>query len=402
MATYSEFGKPFYITLAPGNSPNQVYTCGQKVKGTVVWRPSSYAFARIELQFKGVVETRVEHSSMESSSTARGKASLFEYSCILSPTLIQNNHETRSWPFEFDFPYEAQPVLTNSPWSEHHGFHCFPGHPLPPSWVSPYGLQSISYYIEVIAHKASSAFHSKVKDRMTLFFSPSRDVEHPDPQQYTQNIYLTRSSRKLDSALTENPRNFKDTARRLFGSSIPSEPLSCFVINSEVPRVACVNGLLPIIVGIEHDLAKSTSREIPVVYLNSILARLTEYTNVRAPNFSKSDLSSHTKSSESKIIIAQKHSMREPMLERMCLAKDIRGLDLRIGQSIAPSFQTYSVTRTYSIKVVIKVSCVGKEYDLELAKHKLLILPAIMVPRIEPYEPLDSEQLPRYEEVISQ
>lgn len=210
--------------------------------------------------------------------------------------------ESRLWSFQFEFPHEARTMLTNSSWSEHRNFRYLPSHPLPPSWQSGDGLQSISYYIEVIAQRTSILFHSKIKDKRTLLFSPARDVEHPDPQLRTQSKFLSRSSRKLDLALTQQPRRFKDIARHFFGISIPSKPLSCFVIKSEVPTVGHVNGILAIIVGVEHDLAKSTSREVPVVYLNSIHARLTEFTSVRRTR--RSDHLGSTEDSQSKILIA--------------------------------------------------------------------------------------------------
>lgn len=103
--------------------------------------------------------------------------------------------------------------------------------------------------------------------------------------------------------------------------------------------------------------------------------------------------------------------MRLPMFERMSLPQIIGGLDFRIGRSIAPSFQNYTVSRSYRIKLTVKVSCAGKLYDVELANHDLSILPETLVPWIaetetnqlsSSYEAPDTEQLPRYEEAISQ
>ena len=362
--------KQIYIVLENGDRPEETYTCGQKVKGAVVTKTTK-GFTTLSIRLRGVVRTSVTHSSGDNhTSTARGKAILFEYSHVLSHSLSNSgNGQTQTWPFEFVFPFEALPAVQREKWREHERFHHLPGHQLPPTWSSERDRQSVSYYLEAIALKPSSLFHSKTKEKVPLLFMPCRYVEHPDHQPLIGMRSFTRSSRKLDPALTKQHYSFKEKARHLFGTSLPSEPRSSFRIHFEVPRVICANQDLPIVLGIEHNLASSTSREIPVIYLQQIHATLNEYTYVRARNY--------VRDSREKIMIESKLAMKIPMYERMNLSTDIQGITLKIPSHVVSAFKTYSITKFYELKVKVVVSCAQKDYEVDLGRQGLDILPSL-------------------------
>lgn len=362
--------KQIYIVLENGDRPEELHTCGQKVKGTVVCRPSKN-LTTLSIRLRGVVRTSVTHSSGNNqSSTTKAKAILFEYSHILSHSLSNSgNGQTQTWPFEFVFPFEAVPAVQSESWREHETFHHLPGHQLPPTWSSARDRQSVSYCLEAIALKPSSLFHSKMKEKVQLFFMPCRYVEHPNHLPLIGVRSFTRSSRKLDPALTKQHYSLKEKARHLLGTSLPSEPRSSFRIHFEIPRVVCANGDLPIVLGIEHDLANSTSREIPVIYLKELHVNLNAYTFVRAR--------SYIRHSREKIVIESECGIETPMYERMNLSSDIGGLTLKIPNHAISVFKTYSIARSYELKVKIVVSCAEKDYKIKLGRQGLEILPSI-------------------------
>lgn len=271
-------------------------------------------------------------------------------------------------------------------------------------------MQSIYCYIKVVTHKTSSIVHSKVKDKLHLPFQPSRNVLHTDSKMMHEKFtHLTRFSRKLDSALTPKRRSFRETAHRLIGTSIPSKPLSCFIIKSSVSSVAYVGGSIAIYLGLEHELAKSTSREVPVVYLNSLYVRLESFTEARGLNCS--DPCNHEERYYTKHIIAQRSCMWQPMFSRMSLAHDFLDLVPRLPTTLDPTTRTLRYFVTYDLKVRITVSCAGKVYILDLANLPFEVLPPRQVgpvvesgisplPAEAPSEPADTDQPPRYEDLF--
>ena len=393
MANQCLFAPEFAIVLADGDSPRSIYTSGDRVKGQVVWNASRrLTVESIILQFKGVVKTQVMVSSGNSRRAVRGKAFLFDYAHTLSRTLHQDVGQSRSWDFDFVFPNNT-PAASGNRWAEHPKFHHLPGHQLPPTWSSLDGRQQIYYQIKVSAH-TPLVFRRPLKDRVNLIYSPYRSVQYPDYLLCKRTTTVVRTTRKLDSALPVQHRSVKESARSLFGSSIPSEPTSTFFVHSEVPRIVYVNGKLPIFIDIEHDLAKSTSREIPVIHLKDFHARLTEYTGVRVPN-------NHIRDSDRKITIDRRYYGR-PLTERMNLGE---AWNISIEGHIPPTFKTYSMSREYVLKVTATVVCARKEYEIELGRHGLLILPGPyrslasigpeVVPKIQ--APPDDDFLPPYE-----
>ncbi|MCJ1233233.1 hypothetical protein MMC14_001188 [Varicellaria rhodocarpa] len=396
MANQDDFNSTDFAIVFHDGARSRIHTGGDRIKGKVVWRAHrDLTVNSIHLQFKGKVKTQATVSTGQSTSTVWGRAILFDYTHTLCQTLRQNIGESRSWEFDLEFPSKAlTPTARCDTWKEHPDFHHLPGHELPPTWSGRVDdIQKIYYYVQVVAH-TPAVFRRPVKNRFELSFCPYRTVQHPDCQLYKRVSTLVRTSRKLDSALPYQHLSIKDRARNLLGSSNSSEPTSTFSVHSEVPSVAYINGKLPIFISIEHDLAKSTSREIPVIHLVDFHARLTELTKIRAKRYIRK---------KSTKITIERRQARRPLTERTNIGEM---LDLSIREHITPTFTTYSVCKNYMLKVTATVICAEKIFEIELGKHVLLILPGPYRPQAgaeaevvsETQPALVEESLPRYEE----
>ena len=403
MANLDDFNSTDFAIFFHDGARSKIHTGGDRIKGKVVWRAyRDLAVTSIHLQFKGKVKTQASVSNGQSQSTVWGRALLFDFNHTLCHELRQNIGESRSWDFDLEFPSKALAVTARcDTWKKHPDFHHLPGHDLPPTWSGRVdGIQKIYYYVQVVAH-TPAVFHKPVKNRIELSFCPYRTVQYPDYLFFKRASTLVRTSRKLDSALPPQHLSVIDRARDFFGSSNSSGPTSIFSVHSEVPRVTYINGKLPVFISIEHDLVKSTSREIPIIHLAAFHARLTELTKIRAKR--------HIRNKSTKITIGRGPSYGRPSVpvtERTNIGET---LDLSIQEHITPTFTTYSVRKNYILKVTATVICAGKTFEVELGKHVLLILP-------EPYRPQASaqtevipeiqaapveENLPRYEEALA-
>ncbi|MCJ1241120.1 hypothetical protein MMC14_009124 [Varicellaria rhodocarpa] len=89
----------------------------------------------------------------------------------------KNAGEFETMPFEFTFPYEAEPSIETLRWLDRHTFHGIPDSFLPPTSVSRDGLHSITYQIQAVVSRPFSILkdggkNTRDKDTMHLYFHP--------------------------------------------------------------------------------------------------------------------------------------------------------------------------------------------------------------------------------------
>ncbi|MCJ1478239.1 hypothetical protein MMC13_006916 [Lambiella insularis] len=383
MPEYSSY--PFPIILNSSAITRNGYTNGDKVIGSVSFlRAPTLHIDQISIHFKGKIKCQVETGSGKQRRIERSKAILFHF-CTTFPLDHLPSHGPESWPFSFDFPWVALPVDMPKPFPSHALFADSPGHQLPPSFQTSGQRQLVSYYLEVVAHDQNAIFQTSIKNRLPLSFAPSRPFLSPSLNLFPRNTQLSCVSRKLDPVLEEAARHL--TIRQKTGRFFSNNevlPISRFVVKSSVPRQLYAGSSLPIMIGIEHDLSRSTAPEIPVVCLCSIHVRLSAFTHARVPYTPLfSDMKSHTRQYKEKIQIVNL-APAIPLSEEMHLTEFIPRLAL--PQGLPATFKSYNLSRHYSLKVTAVLRCVDQEYDVQLTGIQggidLVVLPRIHKPWI--------------------
>jgi hypothetical protein len=139
---------------------------------------------------------------------------------------------------------------------------------------------------------------------------------------------------------------------------------------------------------LEYLHQRSTAPEQPVVRLKSIHARVNNYVYYRVPTtslFGSSELQRH---SDQKTDLARKFfSPARVVFDAMSL-NDLAPLQLQTG--LGPTFATFSVNRSYMLKISGIFECAGKDYDLTLCRHALLVHPPRALFRPIPVTMMDS------------
>ena len=98
----------------------------------------------------------------------------------------KNAGEFETTPFEFTFPYEAEPSIETLRWLDRHSFNGIPDSFLPPTSVSRDGLHSITYQIQAVVSRPFSILkdggkNTRDKDTMHLYFHPITAIERSLP-----------------------------------------------------------------------------------------------------------------------------------------------------------------------------------------------------------------------------
>ena len=404
--------KGLTIWLDAGDSPARLHTNGDRVSGHVLFDPLNQ-YNMIVVHLKGAIFTEVTTSSghtshLHSDSGTNSTTNSTTHSCSailfdLSTTVYHGSRltQSQSWPFEFEFPWQALPAVQKKPMTSHEEFLDCPGHQLPPSFESDSGgrTQRVSYFIEVVANDPSAFFHTSVKCCLPINFSPLRLNLHPPSEPFNRSHTLTRTSRKLDPTEAAHHLTLGERTRRFFNGPGSSKPTAKFLVQHSIPTQVYAGGPLPITLGVKHDLAQSTAPQTPPVYLVSLHVCLTSTIIVRVPYAGLfGGGGSYMDRYEEQIPLVNLTPLREQMYDNMQLNEIFRGL--KIPDALTPTFLSYTLGMQYVLKVTAVVHCAEKNYQIEMSNEPLLVLPypCRPTPRQAQGEPVPAQVIPEYQD----
>ncbi|KAI9876643.1 MAG: hypothetical protein M1830_004485 [Pleopsidium flavum] len=372
---------------------------GDKVTGSVILAsPRDEAVGSVEIAFRGLSKSKITPSYGYNKVPYRNQATLFESSKTLYRghyTLRANSYE---WPFEFTFPSLTLPKAGATKWKPSQSFAHEPSHALPPTFLveclKVHGPTEnyIHYELAAILRRPSSnsVFHfGTLKDSVALPFTPFPTVESPDPKLYLISNTYTRQSHLLDPDVAGQSLTLKEKVRFFWNHK--QQPKSTFAVKVELPQVACNRGILPIFIGVEHNLALSTAPALPIVYLRRVHIRLIAFSFIRCPHLSI--FGDHDKEEviTDRINIIDNSFPDTPITERMSLSELLP--HLKLSGSLPPSFRTFNSARSYRLVVKVIVECAQKIYKAEVVGHGLLVMPGVFKP--ENVSRVDQERPPR-------
>ena len=240
---------------------------------------------------------------------------------------------------------------------------------LPPSFSTKhdsgrnYKDNYICYELEAILTRPKSTFSFlslPLKHTLDLQFSPSRVIEHPDPEIYCRARNFTCQSRQLHSSTAGLPSSLKDKARALWVHN--DHPKSTFTIKAEakIPQAGYISGPLDVSLGIEHDLANSMVTALPPFYLNRVRVSLVATTYARCQRSMIFGGQEKTQPFNTNFTMLDHRFSQTPIAENMHLMQLCPAM--RLGRELAPSFSTYNLAREYRLEVKVTVECAGKTF----------------------------------------
>ncbi|KAL6718166.1 hypothetical protein ACLMJK_004254 [Lecanora helva] len=295
-----------------------------------------------------------------------------------------------SFPFTFTFPstcdLSGAEDFETSPF-----FNSKPNQSLPGSFVdATYADKAVVAY-ELKADLLAPDFkgyyaHGSFSQTCVLSVYAPRVMEEPSVKFAACRKSFTHQSLDL---LRPDERKYHERpltlGQKLGIRSIPTDrqPKASFTATLLLPSVAVVGQALPLMLHIDHELARSTIAKPPIVHLAKIQIFLRTETSIcgmkRKSVRGESDQTGWTTTTQ----LAEKDfSDHLPEVNYL----DLRTLiDLTLDASLTPSFKAFNVARTYSVRAVGTIKCAGKCFAIWTDMERCVLLSKYYEPRLPGY-----------------
>ncbi len=371
----SNMANEFHIRLNPRASGLPFYTCGDTVRGSVVYTHDRNARGvKTTIKFTGVAKSKIGPRGNIHQPSYGVESNLFQFEKSVRKQGYGNN-QTYTWPFEFTFPGGVQSTSEKHRYSTNENFPRDPGHVLPPSWHGGSRPEegehnSISYIIEATIASGISKSPT-AKHVITIPFSPVRGMDDYHPILTPVENPLSRTTPLLDP-------NFRGHEHTIAGHSIAlHQPTSHFDIRLELPEKTCAGSKIPMLIGVAHDHSRTTAQVVPPVYLKRILISLETCTRVRVPaGFMGLGQEPQECWSET-TILGDGGLLHLPLCDSTDVHEFVK--ELAINEDLTPTFKTYNIARSYVLHIKVEVECAQKLFELDMVR-KLCLLPSTCKP----------------------
>lgn len=375
-----------------GSGPFPTFVPGQTVSGKVTYAVQTQKrIDEVVIILKGKCFTWIKRSNGNNSTVYKEKIVLFRF----RETVFRGPYEMQSanfeWPFSFVLPESTNHVRGNP----NSALYTDGPQPLPPSVdVQNEGFGShckaiISYDLKVKVNPDRLLHSEKVSQRLVVVPYSSSPLPQPVP---TRVIFDTQEW--TSKQLRPEQHSFKQKMSHVF-SNDPSlkTPTIRFGATAHFPRAASIWQPMPISFSIQHRRMGPTDPENPVLVLDSVQLELKAYTNLQVSGtFSNHD--SSAKSSLGSHTIRGQHVLLPLDDQPIQVTDNFRLVDLCREWRLTPSFGTYTINQSYTLKLTayVRHPDTGHVFKLE-TKTPFEIRPienpnagttAAPVPQIEP------------------
>ncbi|KAF2472103.1 uncharacterized protein BDR25DRAFT_18330 [Lindgomyces ingoldianus] len=378
------------LRILVDGDPSRVYHQGDQVKGRVILVVEKQEQIKaLKLNFLGACITKttrpfyVTENDRDGTSAPRqeyrDRTYLFNIEEVLLPgyTLGAKKY---CWDFDFTFPKLTE--TRHSRWARGSKF-ARDFHPLPPSFHiytdNPGGEAMVSYYLQAKLIRRGMKDVKRVMQ--TLAFCPnSRNTPH-EPRINSRILYAqtwkpTRDTRTaIDKIINKVSR--KSTMR----SSSPQ-----IVPTLYYPEKIAPGQHIPLLVSITN--ARRGCDEQLQCFLDSLVVTISTYTTSMCGKLLTQPQDSITKH----ITCISKHDLNQPLSfdVRTKLTTNFRLVD---DAECVPTFKTYTITRHYTLTIVVGLKCQGQKFTIK-STTPLEILPRLPRAYVNTQAPDHHDEIP--------
>ena len=380
------FGATFLIELENRSSK---WHPGDVVSGRVYLRAANpITIRQIHISLIARINTRISIKTGNGTSDLQGRVEFFARNQTLfeGPLMLKGDIQ-QSWPFWFRLPVDC---------SEKEGDIFKPdicpmdtydnsvSQALPPTFaacqqaLNSLNECSISYELTatVRTDQAPILDSGDVTQTISLDVLSPRSEMTPDLQivPIPRRLYFS-SQEFFAPSIVERPRRSLRVIMRELVESFKMDrlPLVIFDIVTQLPTVGIMGQPLPITLGLEHDLQSSTAQTLPVVELKEFIITLICHTKQVTRGGKQAlwprsdDRSVHWNEQEILVHWIGNASISESL--------DLRTLhQLALPLRFAPTFRTFSISRSYTLKLKCIIECVRERRRFELVSQDFQVL----------------------------
>lgn len=275
------------------------------------------------------------------------------------------NINRNTWPFSFTLPLHCS-TSQRDPSTFSSCFNSDPNQPLPISFVNDNvqdGSGSIVYELQAtLMSPPKDGYYTNegCTTKVEICVYKPRSVERPNFTFNTKSAIFTYRSLLLlprdDRELAHRPLTIKEKLK-LKPLSTEHLPKAVFKIRVQTPSTAIIGQPLPLMLNVDYDLVASTVPS-PIFNLKRVSIHLCKETSIWG---TKRD-GGHESTRWTKEITLQEQEFetRRPRVQEHLDLRKV--MDTAVYHDLTPTFKTFNIARTYSLKVYVRLECAGKEH----------------------------------------
>ena len=275
------------------------------------------------------------------------------------------NPNGNEWNFSFTLPFNCNLIDTISI-SSPSIFNTDPDQPLPNSFKDDSvqgGSCSIVYELQAtLLPPVRDGYHTNevCTKKVEIFVDRTRSIEQPVYTFNTKSATFTQRSLLLlpreERELAYRPPTIKQKLK-LRTPSTEHLPKAVFAIRVQTPSTAVIGQPLPLELHIDYDANASTVTP-PIFHVKRVSIHLCEETYIAGLN-GAGETESIRWTKENTLHEGTLEGRKPRIVEHLDLRKV---MDTAIPHDVAPTFKTFNIARTYSLKVYVRLESSGKEH----------------------------------------
>lgn len=284
---------------------------------------------------------------------------------LYAPYSENEDTDRNRWSFSFTLPLDCSASQRNSFASSPY-FNSDPNQPLPISFVADNvqdGSCSIVYELQAtLMPPSKDGYYTNegcVKKIEILVYRP-RSIQQPTPNYNTKSatfiyrslLLLSREEREL----AHRPLTIKEKLK-LKPPAMEHLPKAVFEIRVQTPSAVIIGQPLPLLLQVQYDSETSTVPP-PIFHLKRVTIYLCEETSISG--LKRGGGYESTRWTKEITLQEAEFGTRRPRVEEHLDLKKV--MDTIVHADLTPTFKTFNIARTYSLKVFVRLECAGKEH----------------------------------------
>ena len=273
--------------------------------------------------------------------------------------------ERNQWPFSFTLPLDCSASQRDSVASSSY-FNSDPNQPLPVSLADDNiqgGSCSVVYELQAtLMSPPKDGYYTNegcIKKVEVFVFRP-RSIERPSFNFNTKSATFTYRSLLLlpreQRELAHRPLTIKEKLK-LKSPSIEHLPKAVFEIRVQTPSVAVIGQPLPLMLHVDYNTDVSTVPP-PIFHLKRVTIHLCEETSILG--FKRAGGNECTRWTKEITLHEKEFEARKTRVEGHLDLNKV--METAVHHHLIPTFKTFNIARTYSLKLFVRLECAAKEH----------------------------------------
>lgn len=270
-----------------------------------------------------------------------------------------------NWPFMFTLPRDCSASHRDSLASPSY-FNSDPNQPLPITFNDDNvqgGSCSVVYELQaVLMSPPKNGYYTNAGciQKVEISVRRPRSIQQPNVNFNTKSATFTYRSLLLlpreDRELAHRSLTIKEKLK-LKPPSTEHLPKAVFEIRVQTPSVAIIGQPLPLMLHVNYNSEASTVPP-PIFHLKRVTIYLCEETSIWG--FKRAGEHESTRWTKEITLQEKEFETRRPRVEEHLDLRKV--MDTIVDPELTPTFKTFNIARTYSLKVFVRLECAGKDH----------------------------------------